>query len=255
MIDTDKAVADYLRRTGNTRMNPLAALCDMDGTLYDSMPRHAEAWKAMMASQGLDVPLDKFFEYEGRTGAATIDILFRKHLGRSATADECRDLYAIKSENFRRVQESEGIDVMPGAQSLVRQFLEDGIEPVLVTGSGQSSLISRLDADYPGAFAADRRITSHDVVHGKPAPEPYLKALALAGVKANEAFVLENAPLGVQSGNAAGIFTIAVSTGPLPVKMLEDAGADIVFRSMPEAAECFPKLLRSMRTVVLTSHS
>ena len=30
-----------------------AALIDMDGVLYDSMPRHARAWQKMMALQGV----------------------------------------------------------------------------------------------------------------------------------------------------------------------------------------------------------
>lgn len=249
MTDTDNAVLRYLQRTGHRCISPRAALCDMDGTLYDSMPRHAEAWRAMMATQGLDIPIERFFEYEGRTGDATIDILFREFLGRPATPDECRDLYAVKSANFRRFQESEGIHVMPGAQSLISQFLAEGIVPVLVTGSGQSSLLNVVTDHFPGAFSPDTRVTAHDVQHGKPHPEPYLKALELARVTADEAFVLENAPLGVESGHAAGIFTIAVATGPLPLKMLADAGADIVFESMPQAAEAFPRLLSSMRNV------
>lgn len=52
------------------------------------------------------------------------------------------------------------------------------------------------------------------------------------GVKANEAIVVENAPIGVQAGAAAGIFTIAVNTGPLDGQVLLDAGANLLFPSM-----------------------
>jgi len=34
-------------------------------------------------------------------------------------------------------------------------------------------------------------------------------------LKADEAVVIENAPLGVEAGHKAGIFTIAVNTGPM----------------------------------------
>lgn len=94
---------------------------------------------------------------------------------------------------------------------------------VLVTGSGQSSLLNRLDADFPGVFDAGRRVTSHDVTQGKPHPEPYLRALQIAGVTATEAITFENAPLGVQSSDAAGVFTIAVITGPIPRRDMERA--------------------------------
>ena len=60
----------------------------------------------------------------------------------------------------------------------------------------------------------------------------YNEGLEKAGVKANEAIVVENAPIGVQAGAAAGIFTIAVNTGPLDGQVLLDAGANLLFPSM-----------------------
>ena len=52
-------------------------------------------------------------------------------------------------------------------------------------------------------------------------------ALQKAGIQANEAVVIENAPLGVRAGVAAGIFTIALNTGPLPDNVLLQEGANI----------------------------
>lgn len=248
-FDLEVAVRGWLGRSGFGRMDPRASLCDMDGTLYNSMPRHARAWHAMMLTQGLDIPPERFFSLEGRTGASTINLLMQEYFGRTLSAEECAELYKIKSANFRHYQETEGIEVMDGAPRLVQQFVDAGITPVLVTGSGQSSLINRLDADYHGAFAPDKRVTARDVTHGKPHPEPYLRAMELAGVAKNQAFVLENAPLGVESGHAAGLFTIAVNTGPIPVAELDGAGADLTFTSMPLCADSFPRLLAAMQKV------
>ena len=122
---------------------------------------------------------------------------------------------------------------------------------VLVTGSGQSSLLNRLDSDYPGAFTAGLRVTSRDVTHGKPHPEPFLKGLELAGVRPDRCIVLENAPLGVEAADKAGIFTIAVNTGNLPENELWDAGAAIVFPSMTQAAAQFPILVYGLLTTSL----
>lgn len=58
--------------------------------------------------------------------------------------------------------------------------------------------------------------------------------MQLAGTKPWETIVVENAPLGVRAGVAAGAFTIAVNTGPLPDEMLLDEGADLLFHSMDE---------------------
>lgn len=245
------AVTAYLRRTGYTACRPVTALCDMDGTLYDSMPRHADAWRRMMLEQGLDIPRDRFFLLEGRTGADTINVLFREACGRTLDAEQCKALYDIKARYFREFQQKQGIAPIPGAQRLTRWFMDNGITPVLVTGSGQSSLLGRLQADYPGAFPDNRRVTSHNVTHGKPNPEPYLHGLELAGVTADQAIVLENAPLGVEAGVAARVFTVAVHTGPIPLEALDAAGADIVFGDMPHCADAFPALIRAMKATAL----
>ena len=56
--------------------------------------------------------------------------------------------------------------------------------------------------------------------------------------------MIENAPLGVKSGSDAGIFTVGVTTGPIPKEMIADAGADIIFDSMQEFAEQLPELIK-----------
>jgi sugar-phosphatase len=55
-------------------------------------------------------------------------------------------------------------------------------------------------------------ITADDVENGKPHPEPYLKGAKLLGVSPAECVVIEDAPSGVRSAQAAGMKTIAVPT-------------------------------------------
>jgi len=69
--------------------------------------------------------------------------------------------------------------------------------------------------------------------------------LEKGGFLPNEAIVIENAPLGVQAGVAAGIFTIAVNTGPLPDEVLWDAGANLLFPSMEAFNEAWKELKAS----------
>ena len=122
-------------------------------------------------------------------------------------------------------------------------LLSRGIVTVLVTGSGQHALLDRLATDFPGAFPEERRVTSASVRRGKPAPDPYLRGLEIAGVPASQAIAIDNAPLGTTSGHAAGIPTVGVVTGPIPEAELAANGADIVFNSMPLCAEILPQLL------------
>lgn len=237
-------ISAYLQRTDFDKLEPKAALIDMDGTLYDSMPHHADAWKQMADEEGIDAVRDEFFMYEGRTGASTINILFNRAFGRDATDEEAKRLYARKSELFKAMPP---VSPMPGAKEMLDTLRHDGIKRVLVTGSGQSSLLSRLDEDYPGAFSNDLRITAANTKRGKPYPDPYLNAMQLVGARPWQCLAIENAPLGVESASKAKAFTIAVSTGPIPAKALKDAGADILFSSMTECASHLPALLKSMQ--------
>ncbi len=217
-----------------------AALIDMDGTLYDSMPNHARAWMRLMGDLGVDAREEEFFLFEGCTGAWIINHMIERQYGRPATESEKVDCYARKAEYFVQMPP---VSPIAGAQELVSRLRDAGIVTVLVTGSGQNSLLSRLEEDFPGAFPEHLRVTSASVKHGKPAPDPYLKGLELAGVDPRRTVAIDNAPLGTRSGHAAGIPTVGVVTGPIPAGELARNGADIVFISMMECAETLPGLL------------
>lgn len=218
---------------GQLLRNKKAALIDMDGVLYDSMRWHSKAWRETMLELGIDRPEKDFYLYEGMTGEATINLILSEERGETFSPEECRRIYAGKSDRFKAMGE---VAVMPGAQEMIALLGEAGLRRVLVTGSAQSSLLSRLVEDYDGAFPNDMRVTALDVKRGKPDPEPYLRGLEKAGVSAEDAIVIENAPLGVRSGKRAGIFTIAVMTGPIPRETFETEGADMIFESMPAFA-------------------
>lgn len=237
----EESISKYLKRNNIDRLVPKAVLFDMDGILYDSMPRHAKAWKGVCDEAGIEADADEFFAYEGRTGASTIDILIRRQFGRSATEEECRGLYKRKTELFA---EQPMAPVMHGAQGAVGTVVRAGALSVLVTGSGQGTLLERLDADFDGAFAMSRRVTAYDVKRGKPDPEPYLVGLSKAGATATEGIGVDNAPLGVESASRAGLFTIGVRTGPLKPGSLLEAGADIELESMEECDRILERIFR-----------
>lgn len=240
MQDTvTEAIQNYERKHA-CRFRFEALLSDMDGVLYDSMKYHAAAWASTMQGEGIECTPDEFYMHEGRTGKATINIYYRQYKGRDADDDEVARIYAEKARRFVAFGKA---DPMPGAQKLMRHIKDAGVKTVLVTGSGQRSLLDKTEADYPGIFTHDTMVTAFDVKKGKPDAEPYLMGLKKGGVAADRAVVLENAPLGVEAGVAAGIFTIAVNTGPLPDEVLYRAGADIVFPDMASLCRQIDKLI------------
>jgi beta-phosphoglucomutase-like phosphatase (HAD superfamily) len=126
---------------------------------------------------------------------------------------------------------------------VLRAVKTSNLQSLIVTGSGQHTLFDKLSHDFPGHFDREKMVTAYDVKKGKPDPEPYLMALEKANVKPNEAIVVENAPLGVQSGVTAGIFTIAVNTGPLPDSLLLESGAHLLFKDMDSLANSWAGLM------------
>ena len=70
-------------------------------------------------------------------------------------------------------------------------------------------------------------------------------ALQKGGLAPNEAIVVENAPMGVQAGAAAGIFTVAVNTGPIDGQILLDAGANVLFPSMQDFCDNWESLRKA----------
>ena len=213
---------------------PKAILFDMDGVLFDSMPNHAYAWSHAMTQFGLEMTAYEAYLHEGRTGSGTINILAQRYWGRDATEEEIERIYAAKSEVFNTCPEAKP---MPRAFEALAAAKELGCKIVLVTGSAQTSLLERLEEHYPGFFREELMVTGFDVKRGKPDPEPYLMGLQKAGIKAEEAIVVENAPLGVESAHKAGIFVIAANTGPLEDHLLKDAGANIVVPNMTAVAK------------------
>lgn len=239
----EQAIQNYLKEKEHSKINLKAVLFDMDGVLFDSMKNHAKAWNKAMSMYGMNLSEEEAYMHEGRTGASTINIVCMRERGCNADEEEIKKIYQTKSDIFNTLPKAE---LMPGAYTLLRNIKESGLQPVLVTGSGQLSLIDNLNHHFPGIFQKEFMVTAFDVKYGKPNPEPYLMGLKKAGIAPNEAVVVENAPLGVKAGVAAGIFTIAVNTGPLPDSALLDEGANLLFGSMQELSEKWDNLRKEI---------
>ena len=233
----------YLQAGGQSVFEPKAALIDMDGVLFDSMPNHADSWVQVIHGLGLPFTREEAYLHEGRTGRGTIEIIFRRELHRDPTDQEVNHLYTTKARLFDEMPKPAE---MPGALDLLDAIRDSGVMRVLVTGSGQRLLLGRIDRHFPGHFTEDHMVTAFDVTQGKPFPEPYLMGLKKAGVGPAQAVVIENAPLGVQAGKAAGIFTIAVNTGPLDDHYLWDAGCDLLFHNMAELKAAWNEVVKPL---------
>lgn len=240
----DNSINQYLQKHGFGTFCPKAVLFDMDGVLYNSMPNHAVSWHKSMESFGIPMTEAEAYKYEGMRGVETIKLKVREVRHEEISDEEAQRMYDEKSKMFATCPPA---PIMEGVKELQEEIKADGLKIVVVTGSGQHSLLSKLAHDFEGLIKPELIVSAFDVKHGKPNPEPYLKGLEKAGVKPWEAIVVENAPLGVRAAVAADIFTIAVNTGPLPDKMLLQEGANLIFSRMTDLRDQWNTLFADAR--------
>lgn len=225
------SIRQYLERHGFGHFSPKAVLFDMDGVLYDSMPHHAIAWQESMKRFGIDMTEADAYATEGARGIDTIRQIATRQ-GKEVSLEEAQRMYDEKSRIFHEMPDA---PIFDGVFDMMEKIKRAGMTINVVTGSGQRPLIRRLLNDFGRYLNENHITTAYDVKRGKPYPDPYLMGLQKAGnLKPFEGIVVENAPLGVRSGVSAGIFTVAINSGPLPDKALLDEGADVLYDKMTQ---------------------
>jgi len=208
---------------------PKAVFFDQDGVLYNSMPYHAESWAWAMTKHGLPYTAMECYRNEGRTSTGVIQEHHQQMYGTDASPKLVEAIYLDKTQHFTEL--TGGFPgIIPNVDRVLRWLHSHGIQCWVVTGSGQRNLINALNDTFDHVFTDI--ISSFDCKYGKPNPEPYLKAWERSGFRKEECMVVENAPLGVRAAKAAGLFTCAVNTGPLPDAELAAEGADKIFPDM-----------------------
>lgn len=214
---------------------PKAVLFDMDGVLYDSMPLHAIAWQESMKKFGIHMTTADAYATEGARGIDTIRLFVKQQQDKDISLEEAQRMYDEKTRLFHAMPEA---PIFDGVFSIMEKIQRSGMTVNVVTGSGQRPLIERLLHDFGQYLDEDHITTAYDVKRGKPYPDPYLTGLRKAGnLQPNEGIVVENAPLGVRAGVSAGIFTVAINSGPLPDASLLDEGANVLYDTMTQLVD------------------
>lgn len=224
--------------------SPKVVLFDMDGVLYDSMPNHGIAWQRAMKEFGIHFTVEDSYATEGARGIDTIRKYAKAQLGKELTEEEAQKMYDLKAHYFHEMPEAKIFD---GVTDLMKKIKDSGVKIGIVTGSAQRPLIERVTHDFGDFVSRDQITTAFDVKRGKPNPDPYLMGLKKAGNYApSEGIVVENAPLGVRAGVAAGCYTVAINSGPLADSVLINEGANILFPTIREFADNWEEVLNNI---------
>jgi len=190
-------------------------LFDLDGVLIDSTPAVTRVWRQWALEHGFN-PEEVVSRVHGRPSLTTI----REYLPNADHAAENREI------ERREMEDADGIITLPGARELLRKLPAN--RWTIATSCTRSLAEVRLRA--AGLPIPDRIVTSTDVTHGKPHPEPFLKAAANLGFAPSECVVVEDVPAGIHAGKAAGARVIAFRTTVKETE-LRSAGADFILNN------------------------
>src|SRR5438046_8425546 len=193
-------------------------LFDLDGVLGDSTPAVARVWAGWAREHGFDA-----------------DQVVREAHGRPTITNQ-RDpqTHADHAAEDRHVERREiahvdGVIPLPGAMELLQAL------PLrrwaIVTSCTRP--LARVRIAAAGLPKPRHLVTSTDVKHGKPDPEPYLKGAEFIGVPASDCIVIEDAPAGIRAGKAAGARVLALRTTATDAE-LQQAGSDWIVNNCAE---------------------
>jgi mannitol-1-/sugar-/sorbitol-6-phosphatase len=182
---------------GLMELRVAAIISDMDGVLVDTGGIYDRHWELWADAHGIATELIGRVHF-GRPAAETIRI---------AAPDLDPVLEARRfNESLAADPSSGGVVAIPGA---VRLSAAIPAHRWAIATSAPRVMAERWLASaglsLPGVI-----VTVDDVEHGKPAPDPYLRAAALLGVDPGRCLVLEDAPAGVTAARLAGATVLGV---------------------------------------------
>lgn len=197
----------------------LAVLWDVDGTLADSEPLHRIAMLKAMEGFGINAR-----ESDEMVGVAR----FKIHERLQRIYDNVPGY-----EQYNEAVDRQFIDnlhlmgAMDASVEACARYARQGRTQVAVTNSEPQVAEKTLEA--LGIIDFFKEIVACDGKgEPKPHPDPYLRALAHAGVGPEGAIAIEDTMVGCDSARQAGLFVVGLPEEPI------DIGANVHYRSMPD---------------------
>jgi len=195
-----------------------ALLFDLDGVLINSTPAVARVWRRWAIEHGFN-PDEVVARAHGRPSLTTV----REYLPNADHETENREV------ERREIEDLEGVVPLPGALDLLSSLPED--RWTIVTSCTRPLAEVRIQA--AGLPLPKKMITSNDITHGKPHPEPFVKGASVLGFLPAECIVVEDVPAGVRAGKSAGARVIAFTT-TVEESALKEAGATWILENCGE---------------------
>ncbi|RPH36826.1 MAG: HAD family phosphatase [Chloroflexi bacterium] len=199
---------------------PAAVICDLDGTLVDTVLTRIEAWMRTFAETGLPADRDHVASLIGSDGKWLAERVAER-TNRSLTADEAEAIDRRAGEQYGALNTDPR--PLPGAG----EFL-DALD---AAGSPWAVATSSRPAQVQVSLAALRREARPVVVDGlaveraKPEPDLLLAAADRLAARPSDCWCVGDARWDMLAAVAAAMVPVGVITGAASAADLRDAGA------------------------------
>ncbi len=209
-----------------------AIVFDFDGVIADSEPLHFRAFRDVLVEAGVDLAeRDYYTRYLGYDDVGAFRAIAADR-GRPWSAADLASLTARKAARLEVLERDVSV-LFPGAADAIRRAA--AVVPVAIASGALGAEIRRVldGADLTRYFSAI--VSAEDTPASKPAPDPYLHAVALlsAGrdpaLSAADCVAIEDSRWGIESARAAGLRTIGVTSS---YDASELSQADLVIASL-----------------------
>lgn len=196
-----------------------AVLFDKDGVLMDSEAEYERRRQIFFSERGIDS--SGFPDFYGSNN----DVIWRTVEPNNA---ERRARLAVEFvERFKDEPMIYADYVYPAVRPTLEALRARGILTALVSSSPRKFIDRFLD-ETGLTELFDYTVSGEECENHKPAPDVYLRAMEALGVHPDEVLVVEDSPLGIAAGRAAGAFVLAPSVPSAPGVDQSEADARIV---------------------------
>ncbi|RFO97712.1 HAD family phosphatase [Rhodoferax lacus] len=185
-----------------------ALIFDMDGTMVDSMPSHAESWLVLGQRHGIRIDLPELMRRTtGRTGLECIRILFERDM-----ADAEALAYVHEKETIYRELFAPKFAEVQGFSAFAEAARARGLH-IGVGTAGDKHNIAFAYANLKLRPLPTVAVGGDEGLPGKPEPAIFLEVARRLGVAPAHCIVFEDAPLGIEAARRAGMHAVGIGSG------------------------------------------
>ncbi len=200
---------------------------DMDGVLTETSEQHYLAWKETALKIGIEINRELNEKLKGISRMASLSTILEHGNKLNAYSEQEKESLATKKNRLYQemITHFTKDNLFEGVEELFIKIKSKGAKIAIGSASKNAPmLIQNMGIEKYIDYVVD----PDEVKNGKPAPDIFLKASEVLGVKVDDCVGIEDAEAGIEAIKAAGM--LAVGIGKRDIL----SGADILLNHVKE---------------------